>query len=311
MCPPVMICGFNRPDCLREVFEKVREAKPAQLFLVLDAPREGRAKDVDGVAVCRKIFENVDWPCEVHRNYAERNMGCRMRMSSGITWMFEHVDTGIILEDDCVPDATFFPFCKEMLTRYAADTRIGSVVGMIEHPYVTNPESVSYYFDRFPGSCGLATWKRAWQRFDACVEKWPRLSDGGFLGTIFRDRRQIRAIYGRFYDAYSGRIDSWATLWWLTNITENFLTIHPTVNLITNIGYEGTHNSGKTTGVHDIELEPMRFPLVHPAFIMPNARNEAIMCGRYSQPSLMKRIANKFIRMTLVTVGVLNRRVRA
>ena len=120
-CPPVMICGFNRPDCLREVFEKVREAKPAQLFLVLDAPREGRAKDVDGVAVCRKIFENVDWPCEVHRNYAERNMGCRMRMSSGITWMFEHVDTGIILEDDCVPDATFFPFCAEMLTRYAAE----------------------------------------------------------------------------------------------------------------------------------------------------------------------------------------------
>ena len=168
---------------------------------------------------------------------------------------------------------------------------------MIEHPYVTNPESVSYYFDRFPGCGGWATWKRAWRRFGACVGNWAELSDGEFLETIFRDRGQMRTICDWFDDTCSGRNNSWATLWWLTNITENFLTIHPMVNLITNVGYVGTHNSGKTLGVHDIELEPMRFPLVHPAFIMPNARNEAIMRSRYAPSSLMKRIVNKLLRV--------------
>lgn len=301
-CPPVMICGFNRPDCLRRVFEKVREARPAQLFLVLDAPREGRPKDVEGVAACRQIFEGVDWPCDVHRNYAERNMGCRARMSSGITWMFEHVESAVILEDDCVPDATFFPFCAEMLVRYGADTRVGSVVGMIEHPYVTNAEHCSYYFDRFPGSCGWATWKRAWQHFGVCAAKWASLSKGEFLESIFRDKKQIQTVCGWFDDTCSGRNNSWATLWWLTNITESFLTIHPTVNLIRNIGYEGAHNVGKTSGVHDIELEPMKFPLAHPDFVMPNARNEAIMRSRYAPSSLVKRVINKFLRVTRLDV---------
>lgn len=301
-CPPVMICGFNRPDCLKQVFDRVREAKPSQLFLVMDAPREGRPQDVEGVSACRKIFDGIDWPCEVHRNYAEHNMGCRKRMASGITWTFEHVETAIILEDDCVPDPTFFPFCAEMLDRYADDMRVGSIVGMIEHPYVINPEGCSYYFDRFPGSCGWATWRRAWKRFGVCASKWAELSDGEFLEAIFRDKTQIKTICGWFDDTCSGRNNSWATLWWLTNITENFLTIHPTVNLITNVGYEGAHNVGKTSGVHDIKLEPMNFPLVHPDFVMPSSRNEAIMRSRYAQSSMLKRAINKFLRVTRLNV---------
>ena len=68
-CPPVMICGFNRPDCLKQVFDRVREAKPTQLFLVLDAPRDEHPEDVEKVAECKKIFEKIDWPCEVVRDY--------------------------------------------------------------------------------------------------------------------------------------------------------------------------------------------------------------------------------------------------
>ena len=87
---PVMICGFVRPDTLAKVFAAVREVKPQKLYLVLDAPREGRPEDAALNEECRRIFEGVDWQCDVVRDYAAANMGCGRRMTSAITSVFEH-----------------------------------------------------------------------------------------------------------------------------------------------------------------------------------------------------------------------------
>ena len=301
LCPPVMICGFNRPDCLNQVFDRVREAKPSQLFLVLDAPREGRPDDVEKNNACKEIFKNIDWPCEVVRDYAEKNMGCRKRMASGITNVFKSVDRCIILEDDCVPHLSFFGFCDEMLKRYNGDSRIGSIVGFEEHPYLRKREC-SYYFDRFPGCWGWATWRRAWELFDNSQRYWDVISSGEFLETIFRDKKQIKRITRWFDDSCSGKSNSWATQWWLTHIVQNLLAIHPSVNLITNIGYEGAHNAGKVRGVHDVSSNGISFPLKHPVFVMPDVVDEAIMRSRYAQSSLLKRIVNKVLRVTRLNV---------
>ena len=296
-----MICGFNRPDCLKQVFDRVREAMPSQLFLVMDAPREGRPQDVEGVSACRKIFDGIDWPCEVVRDYAEKNLGCRKRMASGITNVFKHVEQCIILEDDCVPHPDFFRFCEEMLARYGDDTRIGSIVGFEEHPYLRKRDD-SYYFDRFPGCWGWATWRRAWRFFDDSKQHWSEISSGDFLEAIFRDKEQIKRITGWFDDSCSGKSNSWATQWWLTHIVQNFLTIHPSVNLITNIGHDGAHNTGKVRGVHDVRSNGIAFPLKHPVFVMPDVVDEAIMRSRYAQSNLLKRIINKFLRVTRLNV---------
>jgi len=301
MCPPVMICGFNRADCLQRVFDRVREARPSRLYLVLDAPREGRPNDVVGNAACRDVFARVDWPCEVVRDYAEKNMGCRGRMSSGITAFLAKWGEGVILEDDCVPHLDFFRFCAEMLELYRSDMRIGSAVGMQEHPYLRKRET-SYYFDRFPGSCGWATWQRAWACYARSQAYWHEISDGRFLETIFRDRRQMERICGWFDDTCGERNTSWATQWWLTNIVQNFLTIHPAVNMITNIGYAGAHNVGRTEGVHDVPAHGLDFPLVHPRFVMPDPTDEAVVRSRLMQTNLLVRAINKFLRLTRLNV---------
>lgn len=291
----VAIFGFNRPDCLRQVFDRVREVKPRKVFLVLDAPRKDRVDDLPKWEACKKIFEGIDWECEVFRNYAAENMGCRKRVASGITWVFEHVEEAIILEDDCVPHPDFFRFCDELLERYRFDTRVGLIAGMLEHPDVARKET-SYYFDRFPSIWGWATWRRAWAQYEKALPLWPTLRTTPLLYTIFGRKERVQRVSKWFDDAYSGRSNSWATVWWLTCITEQFLCIHPAVNLITNVGYEGAHNAGKAE-VHDVPSCGIAFPLKHPNIMVPDFDEEQIMLRRYAAMGLLDRIVAKLLRM--------------
>lgn len=278
-CPPVMICGFNRPACLKRVFEVVRQVKPEKLFLVLDAPRPENENDLKGLMECKQIFDGVDWPCEVHRNYAEKNMRCRTRMETGITWAFEYVDRLVILEDDCVPNLSFFRFCDEMLEKYRDDTRIGMVAGFREHPHLRQRKE-SYYFTRFTQIWGWATWKRAWSKYGKVLDDWDVGRARIQLEPIFRKKSLINQVSNWFDDAYAKRSNSWATVWWMSNVFESFLTIHPAVNLVTNVGVDGCHNSKFNPEYHNVPSEELKWPLVHPAFVMPDAIDEAIVRER-------------------------------
>lgn len=296
-CPPVMICGFNRPDCLKKVFDRVREAKPSQLFLVLDAPREGRSADIEKNNACKKVFDGVDWPCEVHHNYAEKNMGCRWRMTSAITWMFEHVEYGIILEDDCVADLTFFPFCSELLEKYKDNERLGGVCGYSEHDdFVMHPVKcdAAYYFDRLNTCCGWATWRRAWNRFDAEMKFWPERKRNRVFRKICKSRREELQIEAMVDHVYAGKCSSWATCWWVTAAANDFLFAHSVNSLISNIGFGADATHTNYTGKSVIRsTKPMKFPIVHPEKVEPNLKVERFMVTtRYAVP-YWRRILSK------------------
>ncbi len=286
--PPVAIFGFNRPDCLKQVFERVREVKPSKLFLVLDGPRESRPADAPKRLACEKVLENVDWPCEVYRNYAEKNMGCRERMASGMTWVFDQVDRAILLEDDCVPHLDFFPFCSDLLERYASDTRIGMIAGHDEHFEVVNTNGASYYFDRLATICGWATWSRAWKQNKPQMEDWPLLKEQEALLDLYGRRRYLRDWTKIFDRVYNRKVSSWATAWALTMAREHWLCIHPARNLITNVGFgaDATHTSGSEVSPWaNRPTYPMSFPLVHPPTMIPNVRSEQIAQNtQYSIP---------------------------
>ena len=126
---PVALFVFNRPDLTAQVFDVVRAAKPPVLFVSADGPRPDRPDDERLCRETREIVQSVDWPCEVHWNLRDQNLGCGPAMSQGISWVFEHVDRAIILEDDCIPDPTFFPFCDELLERYQDDSRVLQIAG--------------------------------------------------------------------------------------------------------------------------------------------------------------------------------------
>lgn len=126
---PVMLLFFNRPDTLKQVFDAVKQARPSTLLLVQDGAREGKEGEEELVRQCRNIVEDIDWDCTVYKNYSDVNLSCDHREFTGISWAFEHVDRLIILEDDCVPCQSFFPFCAELLEKYKDDTRVDRICG--------------------------------------------------------------------------------------------------------------------------------------------------------------------------------------
>ena len=125
----VLLIFFTRDDVFAKTFAAVKEARPRKLLLWQDGPREGRPNDMQGIQRCREIAEDIDWECEIYKNYQEKNWGCDPSTFYSHKWAFSIVDKCIILEDDCVPAQSFFPFCKELLDRYEKDLRINRICG--------------------------------------------------------------------------------------------------------------------------------------------------------------------------------------
>src|SRR6218665_515415 len=146
MKTPVLFLVFNRPDTTSRVFEAIRAARPAVLFIAADGPRSNRLGEDTQCEEVRAIASNVDWPCEVHTRFRQENLGCGKGPADGITWFFEHVEEGIILEDDCLPSPVFFSFCEEMLERYRHDKRVMQIGGVNMLPPAQQESTYSYYF---------------------------------------------------------------------------------------------------------------------------------------------------------------------
>ena len=109
---------FKRPEETQRVFAEIRKVKPPKLLVVADGSRPDRPGEDLQCAAARAIIDQVDWECEIFRNYADTNLGCRDRISSGLDWVFDTVEEAIIIEDDCLPHPTFFRFAEELLERY-------------------------------------------------------------------------------------------------------------------------------------------------------------------------------------------------
>ena len=166
----VALIIFRRPELTARVFERIREARPPKLFVIADGPRPGNAEDVRLCANTRAVVEEVDWPCEVVRDFADENLGLKRRIPSGLDRVFEEVTEAIILEDDCLPDPSFFPYCEELLERYRDDERVIHISGsqLLPDP----PKKWSYHFSRGPAVWGWATWRRAWELYDVELADW-------------------------------------------------------------------------------------------------------------------------------------------
>jgi hypothetical protein len=167
---PVVLIIFKRVDATQKVFDIIRQVQPKKLLVIADGARPDKEGEAEKCQQTRAIIDQVDWDCEVLRCFSERNLGCGVRISTGLQWVFEHVEEAIILEDDCLPHPTFFTFCSEMLDRYRDESRVMSVSGCL---FARSPSPESYYFSHYLSCCGWATWRRAWQCFDFNMAKLP------------------------------------------------------------------------------------------------------------------------------------------
>ena len=242
---PVLFLIFNRPDTTQQVFNEIRKAQPTQLFVAADGPRKDRPDDVDNCKKAREIIQQVDWECEVLTLFRNENLGCKHGVSSAINWFFSQVDEGIILEDDCVPDQSFFPFCQKMLEKYRDDERIMMITGT-NFLFLNYEMPETYFFSKYYQIWGWATWKRAWQLYDIKMQNWPQYRDFAQLDWIYSDKRLITWYHIMLQQAYENNIDTWDIQWWYSCIFQNGLCIVPKYNLISNIGDFGHFSDGSS-----------------------------------------------------------------
>ena len=193
--PPVLILAWRRPHTLRQVINALRPVGPTQLYVACDGPNPDRFGEADKVEATRLLIDQeIDWPCEIHHLYSDVNQGCRLGVSRAITWFFEHVEEGIILEDDCVPHPVFFPYCQNLLDRYRYDHRVWCISGSNFQNGHWRGDG-SYYFSRYNHCWGWASWRRSWQHYDAELSNWPLFRDSGSLRSVFEDPIELSYWY--------------------------------------------------------------------------------------------------------------------
>lgn len=269
MCPAVVFLIFKRPAETFRVFERIREARPEKLLVVADGPRSSRPGEAALCRQTREVLDRVDWPCQVHTNFAETNMGCGRRVASGLDWAFEQVEEAIILEDDCLPDLSFFPYCDELLERYRADERIMMISGN-NFQNGASRTSDSYYFSQLPHCWGWATWRRAWRHYDYVMKDWRRAPNLSLLKEL-ANNSGLAGYWRQCFDNVSrGKVDTWDYQWMYCLWKQRGLAVAPNVNIVTNIGFSAT--ATHTLAIDQRYLVPchmMKFPLRHPTTVQP------------------------------------------
>ncbi len=298
---PVAFLIFNRPDTTFRVFAEIARARPAQLLVVADGPRADRVGEREACLAARSVIDRINWPCEVRTNFAESNLGCKQRVSSGIDWVFEQVEEAIILEDDCLPHPSFFRFCAELLERYRDDERVAAIGGsnlLLEWPL----NKQSYHFSLLGGIWGWASWRRAWRHYDPEIESWPEVLRAGVIEGLFPNPKHSAFWKEIMQQVYERKIDTWDCQWVLACWLQNGWRIVPSVNLVSNIGIgpDATHHQDVSFPFANQPAAEIGFPLKHPAFMTRNySLDNALSEAHYSVKvdSIASRLRRKVGRL--------------
>lgn len=258
---PILFLGFNRPALTALTFDRIRTSAPQRLFIALDGPR-GRPGDAERCSEVARIVRLVDWDCEVHRLVRDENLGCRRAVSGAIDWFFEHVEEGVIVEDDCLFSPSFLRYCAVLLERYRHDERVWMVSGtnlLGEWKYRRS----SYFFGE-GGVWGWATWKRAWRQADIDLRSWDDPAARAQAARFFGDWHW-RMLEPLFQATADGKIDTWDYGWSFTRASHHALGAIPAVNLVRNVGFgaDATHTGGSSP-FEDLPCGELDFPLRHP-----------------------------------------------
>jgi len=264
---PVLFLVFNRPDTTERVFEAIRQARPPRLYVAADGPRAGRPGEAERCETVRRIATAVDWPCELVTLLRDENLGCKRAVSSAITWFFESEAEGIILEDDCLPDPSFFPYCDALLEHYRGDERVMCISGDNFISPHWHPEE-SYYFSRYAHIWGWASWARAWRHYSVDLGLPGAPPMDSVLGNTFPDSPHVRAHWrSLLHRVRDGQIDTWDYQWAFALWSRQGVSCMPRENLISNIGFGAgaTHTTSPESKLASLPVHPLELPLRHPA----------------------------------------------
>ena len=296
MDTPLLLIAWRRPHTLKQVIDAIRPSSPTRVYVACAGPNPDRPGEAEKVAMTRALIEKeIDWPCQIERLYSNVNQGCRLGVSRAISWFFEHVEHGIILEDDCVPHPDFFLYCSTLLERYKYDTRIWCISGNNFQDGQWRGDG-SYYFSRYNHCWGWASWRRCWQQYDANLITWPVLRDSGLLNTVFENPDE-RVYWSRIWQKLvaTGKPDTWDYQWTFTCLINGGLTALPNRNLIRNVGFgeDATHTTDGEVKTDVFEgIDPNR----HPSLLLRDIEADAYTFNN-SFGGKWKRFPLSFVRL--------------
>lgn len=269
---PILFLIFNKPVSVQKVFNQIREIKPQKLYVAADGPRSDKGGEELLCIQARKVIDSIDWPCTVQTLYRDRNLGCKIAVSEAISWFFDQEEYGVILEEDCFPDLSFFSFCEELLVKYKDDSRIGHIGGNNFLPGIIK-DSLSYDFCSITHVWGWATWRRVWRNVDVNFPFWNEYREK--RSSLFVNKWEEIYFTSFISDSLSNRngLNPWAVFYYYTLRLQHQLSIYPSVNLVTNIGIGDSNATHTRTNVHKYEVlnaDKIEFPLKHPEFLLEN-----------------------------------------
>ena len=304
---PVLLINFNRPDHTRRVLDAIRKVKPTELFVFQDGARKNHPDDPDKCnAVKEVVAKGVDWPCNLHTFYSDKNLGCGPGPAAAITWFFVHVDQGIILEDDAVPNPDFFYYAEELLERYKDDISVRAIGSMNvdTHPWGDG----SYYFSMMNRNlCAWATWKRSWKDFDINLEKTSRRQLNQALKQYGCSALERAYWCDRLDEVHKDGCDgrSWDMQFFMSIWLNHGKGIIPNVNLSSNIGTvgEATHAMAAGNLIDNVPTQPI-LPLTHPTDYQIQSGADREFHFRYFEPG-----KQNWTRL-LTLYNLINRRVK-
>jgi len=242
----VLFLIFNRPEPTREVFKAIRAYQPSRLYVAADGPRPEKGGEWTLCAETRSILKGVDWDCKVETLFRDQNLGCGTAVSEAINWFFDQEGEGIILEDDCLPDPSFFSFCEEMLERYRDRPEVGSVSGNNFLPRGLHMEQ-PYGFSKYVQIWGWATWRRFWKNYDfKLAGEWSEWDE--IIRRVNPVQNQANYWAEILKTLRAGLIDTWDYQVMFSSWRHEYVHIFPCRNLVTNLGYgaDATHTNFKS-----------------------------------------------------------------
>jgi hypothetical protein len=275
---PILFLIFNRPEQTQQVMNAIRQAKPSRLYIAADGPRHGKEGEVENCLKARETALNVDWDCEVTTLFRDENLGCGKGVSSAITWFFDHEPEGIILEDDCLPSPDFFRFCSELLERYRDDKRVMAIAGSNLVPEHLRTSQHSYSFSNHNNIWGWASWKRAWDLYDYEMTDYQKVKESGCLKNNFNTVYEFDYFQWVFERTYLIPSITWDYQWEFVRRINSGLTIFPSKNLISNLGFgkDATHTTNPNDKSSKLKLERLDFPLTHPEYVLVDAEADKL-----------------------------------
>lgn len=288
---PILLIVFNRPDKVQSLLSALAEIKPPVIYVAADGPRVGHPTDTTRSNATRALFTNLPWDCEVHTNFQTKNLGCKTGVSTAITWFFTQVESGIILEDDCIPAPSFISYASALLDKYKDDEKVMHINGT---SFLENTPNLSdsYFFSKIPLVWGWATWRRAWNKYDINVTEIASLR-----GYLFKEEAFSKQAYAQFWvdlckHIHFHNIDTWDAQWVYTILHNKGIVTTPAYNLIHNIGFDAdaTHTTEiSSTALQISKSWPKLLELAHPNSMVVKKSLDAILMQTAFVDTLKKK----------------------